>query len=77
MIPRTRKKIGKRFYTVILPDETLSQEEVKKRIREDQIRYYKSQMEKIRLSSLSEDQKRIQSSFIEWRLNQLIRERDA
>lgn len=61
------KKKSKRTY-IIIPGDPISREELLRYIDEDRLRHLKFEMEKIRVSDMTEDQKHIARSNIEWRI---------
>ena len=54
--------------TIYIPADPVSREEILAQLDAYRIRHYQYQLECIRTSDLSKDQKRIQSSFIHSRL---------
>ena len=61
---------------IYIPAEPVSREEILRQLDTYRINLYKHQLQRIRHSDLSEDQKRIQSSFIRSRLRAIERERE-
>lgn len=54
--------------TIYIPPDPVSREEILAQLDADRIKHYRYQLECIRVSNLSDDQKCIQSSFIHLRI---------
>ena len=61
---------------IYIPAEPVSREEILKQIETYRINMYKHRLQRIKHSDLSDDQKRIQSSFIRSRMEAIKRERE-
>ena len=61
---------------IYIPAEPVSREEILRQIETYRINMCKRQLQRIKHSDLSDDQKRIQSSFIRSRLKSIEREKE-